>query len=246
MQVALQSSFIRHLANVKHPLEMLPSSRGEQDCPDCFYPAPPGALPFPPASGNLQKPWCFPGWMRCHMQRPITSGFLGIHSRHESQGIFVILCLILSSPETWWFSSKCNIQESLWLFAVFLKTQPGCWLIHPGAQMGMRVFRCCLLYKLAWCRVVNLGKPSGKANSLSENMDDWLHEPSVSENVGMWVLSACEYSARRFGVPVPAITAAVCFIKQEEGEDLISSRIQVEQQPAAGWPCSEEKLFWVL
>lgn len=39
MQVALQSSFIRHLANVKHPSEMLPLSRGEQGCPDCQYPA---------------------------------------------------------------------------------------------------------------------------------------------------------------------------------------------------------------
>lgn len=115
-------------------------------------------------------------------------------------------------------------------FAVFLKTQPGCWLTQPRPQIGMRVFRCCLLYKLAWCRVVNLGKHSGKANSLSENRDSWLHEPSVWENVGMWVLSACECSARRFGVSVPAITAAIClcFTKQEEGEDLIRSRTQVE------------------
>lgn len=112
--------------------------------------------------------------------------------------------------------------------------------------MGTKVFRCCLLNKLACCRVENLGKPPGKAKSLSENMDSWLHEPSVSENVGLWMLSACGYWARRFGVPVPAITAAVslCFIKQEEEGDLIRSRVQEEQQPAVTWPCTDRKLFF--
>lgn len=184
------------------------------------------------------------------MQRSMTSAFLEIHNGHESQDIFLFLCPMFPFPETWWFSSLLGAvsKRVCEFFAVFLKTQPGCWLTHPGAEMGMRVFRCCLLYKLALCRVVNLGKPSGKANSLSENTDSWLHEPSVSENVGMRVLSAYECSARRFGVPVPAITAALClcFIKQEEGEDLIRPRTQVEQQAAATWPCTEEKLFWVL
>ena len=99
--------------------EMLPSSRGEQDRPNLLHPAPGGALPFPLTSVKLQKRWCFPTWGQCQMQRsldslqrrsdscwwPMICAFLGIHSRQESQDFFLSFCPILSSPETWWFSS---------------------------------------------------------------------------------------------------------------------------------------------
>lgn len=92
--------------------EMLPSSRGEQDCPHLLHPAPGGALPFPLASIKLQKCWSFPSWGQCHMRRsldsiqrrsdscwwPMISAFLGIQNRHKT-GFFLSFWPILPSQK---------------------------------------------------------------------------------------------------------------------------------------------------